>query len=362
MEIARGIDADRDSAGSAGRPARGARLGLRTPVADWLRSALLALALFALLLALTWSSGDLGEFLASEERWWEQRDARSVVLLTLVVAYLPLARRTVGRGGQANLAALRDALDWGPEGFDAALRRFPRASRRGAARAGAFGILCVPLTALLIDRDPSLYFQPGYWGGAQFWEFGIGGALGWALARLGYWITLDGRRFSTLAAEAREIDLLDPSALAPFARQGLLAALPGLILLSFLAFNLGDRGWLWAILVLGGTACVWTLAAVLLPMRGIHARIRRAKADELARVNAAIRGDASALAETAIAGRAHSGVGLADLIAYRRLVEEVPEWPLGRPLRARLVLYVALPLGSWLGGALVERLLDATLG
>jgi hypothetical protein len=39
----------------------------------------------------------------------------------------------------------------------------------------------------------------------------------------------------------------------------------------------------------------------------------------------------------------------------------VPEWLLDTPMRARFFLYVAIPLGSWLGGALVERLLDTFL-
>jgi hypothetical protein len=361
MGVAQALPPLRDPVEAGASHATPERMPGRLPLAAWLGAALLALALFAVFLALAWSTGDLARFLASGDRWWENRDARIAVLVTLVVAYLPLARRAVAQGAQGNLAALRDALDWGPQGFDAALERLPRASPRAAHVAGALGILGVPLTALLVDRDPGLYFRPGYWGAAQLWEFAIGAAVGWSLVRLAYSITLDGRRFSALASELREIDLLDTGGLAPFARQGLLAALPGLILLSFLAFNLGDRGWLWATGVLGSLALAWTLASVRLPMRGLHARIRRAKAAELAQVNAAIRGDSSALAQTAIAQRAQ-GVGLADLIAYRALVEGVPEWPLERALRARLVLYVALPLGSWLGGAFVERLLEATLG
>ncbi len=51
-----------------------------------------------------------------------------------------------------------------------------------------------------------------------------------------------------------------------------------------------------------------------------------------------------------------------DLIEYRRLVEAVPEWPYEPALRARFLLYVAPPLGSWLGGALVERSVGAVFG
>jgi len=342
-----------------------------TAIADWLydriplspfwTGALVTAALLALLAAITAATGDLGRLSAREEPWWSNRDARVTVLVTVLVAYLPLARRAVGRGARANLAALRDSIAWGRAGFESAARALPRPSRRARLAAGSLCMLAVPLTALLIDRDPGLYFRRGYWGAAQLWEFGVGAVLCWMAGTLFHAITFEGRRLSALARMIPSVDLLDRGALAPFARQGLLSSLPGLIVLSFLALNLGDRGWLWAIGVFGPVAVAWTAAVVWLPMRGVHRRVQQAKRDELVRVNAAIRGDGAALAGTEIACRAGSA-GLADLIAYRRLVEEVPEWPLDPDLRARLLLYVALPLGSWLGGALVERLIDAVLG
>jgi hypothetical protein len=39
----------------------------------------------------------------------------------------------------------------------------------------------------------------------------------------------------------------------------------------------------------------------------------------------------------------------------------VREWPFDAPTLARFLLYVAIPLGSWIGGALAERLLGAAL-
>lgn len=337
------------------------RLYDRIPLSPVWTGALVAAALLGVLVCVAAATGELRRLLARDASWWSDRDARVTVLLTVLFAYLPLARRAVRRGAGANLAALRDSIDWGSGGFEAALRALPRASRRARLAAGALCMLAVPLTALLVDRDPGLYFRRGYWGAAQLWEFGVGTLLCWMTGTLLHAITSEGRRLSALARSIPRIDLLDPGALAPFARQGLLSSLPGLILLSFLALNLGDRGWLWATGVLGVLAVAWTTAVVLLPMRGVHQRVQRAKRDELRRVNAAIRGDAAGLAGTAIARRAASA-GLVDLIEYRRLVEGVPEWPLDPALRARLLLYVALPLGSWLGGALVERLIDAVLG
>ena len=85
-----------------------------------------------------------------------------------------------------------------------------------------------------------------------------------------------------------------------------------------------------------------------------------AKAAEQARVIAAIQGEPGALAGSAIAQR-ESSASLADLIAWKTLVDSVSEWPFDARMRLRFLLYLAIPVGSWLGGALVERLLGAAL-
>ena len=81
---------------------------------------------------------------------------------------------------------------------------------------------------------------------------------------------------------------------------------------------------------------------------------------ELDRVRAAIQGDRSSLVDSGIASQADA-VSLADLIAYETRIENVREWPFDAPTMLRFALYLAIPLGSWLGGAFVERLLGAAL-
>ena len=61
-------------------------------------------------------------------------------------------------------------------------------------------------------------------------------------------------------------------------------------------------------------------------------------------------------------GRPGAGRSLADLLAWRAYVASVPEWPFDAPTRLRFALYLVIPLGSWLGGALVEKLVDRLLG
>ncbi len=106
------------------------------------------------------------------------------------------------------------------------------------------------------------------------------------------------------------------------------------------------------------------LATLLLPLRGVRRRVRRAKAEELARVDEAIRGQRRALLTPGDPNHVTDGppaASLADLLAYRELVTSVREWPLDATTIARFGLYVAIGLGSWVGAAMVERLVDALL-
>jgi hypothetical protein len=57
-----------------------------------------------------------------------------------------------------------------------------------------------------------------------------------------------------------------------------------------------------------------------------------------------------------------AGGRLADLISYRDLVDRAFEWPWDTPTLLRVALYMSLGVGSWLGGALVERALAIVLG
>ena len=51
----------------------------------------------------------------------------------------------------------------------------------------------------------------------------------------------------------------------------------------------------------------------------------------------------------------------ADLFAYEGYLRRLSLWPFDQSTWLRFALLLGLPLGSWLGGALVERLLSAWL-
>ena len=80
----------------------------------------------------------------------------------------------------------------------------------------------------------------------------------------------------------------------------------------------------------------------------------------LARLRAEIRREQVALLDPG-SGAIRAPGRLADLVAYYGLIESVRGWPVGASTWLRFALYLGIPLGSWLGGALVERLLGAVL-
>jgi hypothetical protein len=293
----------------------------------------IVVALLAVFLAIAWAFGGLAIVRAGDLGLWEYREARLGILVALLAGYLPTARRYVVLGAKKNLEDLLPLLAPSSRGSDAAQRRFGLLDARAARKAGLLGILIAPITALLIDRDPSLFLQREYFGAEQGFAWIVGAWVGWSLGVFVYATQGYARRFSDLAGEIERIDL------------------------SLVSLNAVDLIWFSTIAVI---ALVGGTAALILPVRGIHVRLRQAKRAELGRVHAAIRGDPGALSGSLI--REHGAdLGLSDLLAYRNFLESVREWPFDAPTMLRFALYLAIPLGSWLGGAFVERLLGAAL-
>lgn len=171
------------------------------------------------------------------------------------------------------------------------------------------------------------------------------------------------RVLSATARRDLEPDPVDPTGLAPFARIGLRNALGWLIastLASLLFLNIPVRALDTLLVVLGVVLGVATIALAL-PLRDARNAARRAKREALARIDAAIRGDlARTLAREA--DSAASASRLAGLVAYRGLVRSARESALDTHVARRFLLYLTIPVVGWVGGALVERLLDAWLG
>lgn len=239
-----------------------------------------------------------------------------------------------------------------------------RESLRGSRLAGLAGVAFFVSTIEL----PTL-FMGGRLGSAWISVHNLSYML--FLGLLFFWIAGRAAYFSIGRLQLREaldqleIDLLDRRPLQIFGRIGLRNALIWVIGISIgmLAFVNPELRIAESLIVLVPLLLVTTaiaVAAMVLPMRGLHRRIVATKREELARVENAIRGDTSALAGSRIADR-DPPPSLADLIAYKGLVESAPEWPFDGGTLRRFGLYMLIPLGSWVGGALVERAVSLAL-
>jgi hypothetical protein len=50
-----------------------------------------------------------------------------------------------------------------------------------------------------------------------------------------------------------------------------------------------------------------------------------------------------------------------EIVAYKQVVDGVREWPFDASTVMRFALYLLIPLASWSGGAVVERVIDSLL-
>jgi len=164
-------------------------------------------------------------------------------------------------------------------------------------------------------------------------------------------------RLRRLGRVAR-VNLLEARPLAAFGRTAALIALyvAGSFVIFTLVTILGRPGGARAELPSVVSLTFFIIAALYLPLSGARSAIRAAKQAELDRI-------AEQLGHHDEVLGAFDGPDRADrLMAYRERVRGVPEWPFGVGTAPRALLYVALPLLSWIAAALVERAVAAVLG
>jgi hypothetical protein len=175
---------------------------------------------------------------------------------------------------------------------------------------------------------------------------------------LGYAVVAVSLRMSRLARKLNRIDLLDLSPLAPFTQQGLTNALLVIGLLSINSLMLLETGFGRMMLWIGGATLVVATLALLSPVRGVHKRIRHSKDAELRRINGAISTQRSALENPDVSRRIGE---MADLVAYRGVIQDVPEWPFTSSTYVRLILYMLIPVAFWVLGVVAEEVVGRAL-
>jgi hypothetical protein len=168
-------------------------------------------------------------------------------------------------------------------------------------------------------------------------------------------------RAYTRLGERVEIDLIEPSATVVFARKGLRSVIVWVLVstaisMFWLLESAGQTNVLLASSVLG-----LAIAALVAPTRGVRRSIASAKARELSSVRRQIRRERDLVLSPAEVGVRPYDARLGDLLQYELFIRSVREWPFDLSIVARSSLFLVLGAGSWIGGAVVERLLGLFL-
>ena len=186
----------------------------------------------------------------------------------------------------------------------------------------------------------------------------LGPLLGISMSLLIHAIVSDSVRFRDLSRRLISIDLIDLNRYAPFTKLGLSNAIIIMGFVSIFAFPVIVERYVLLVGSIVSLGIVAALLGLLLPVWGLRGRIKAEKAKEAAWCRARIPAARTALKE----GKEGAGQELAGLLVYLQKVEDVNVWPLASGGIFRFALFMLIPLGSWAGGALVDRLVDSALG
>jgi hypothetical protein len=181
--------------------------------------------------------------------------------------------------------------------------------------------------------------------------------LGWLVGRNGYFLYAG--VWDRPGQQMSDIDLLNLDHIYVIGRSGLEGALVWFIVVAIAGFLiLPDVGSaLWLVLSIFAINVGIGLMFLLAPARKVRSLIRDVKREELARLKPFLR---QARSDT-LNNDASSQGRLSDLLAYKTQIESTPEWPFDSSTLLRFALYLLIPIGSMIGGALVERVIDLVL-
>ena len=196
---------------------------------------------------------------------------------------------------------------------------------------------------------------------APLWFLVTGPALFYILGQGLFFSISEGVFLRRLQRRYLWIDLLDIDRLAPLTRIAMRRSvvwIVGATLGSLFFLSAGIERTALEPLFIG--ICVIAVGVLMPPLIRVHQHIVRTKKEELDTLRAAIREERE-LAFSRDERGAQALTRLPGLIALEKRIDQVREWPVDFGTASRFTLYLGIPVFSWVGGALVERLVDAFL-
>jgi hypothetical protein len=276
------------------------------------------------------------------------------VALVLVFAYLCASFWLGQQWGRHEFPGLRGIVAASEDDWAAWIQRLHSPDPGRLLRAAGLGAVCGLVVDAIGGREN---LDPAIWRGHLVWVWLLNPLL---FATMGLMLSLSGTRariYQELGRRAR-VTLGEVAPLAPFARAGLRTALLWFIGTSLATLLLVDTDSpMLVISILLATTSIGA-ASLLAPSRGVHERLRDAKREELDWLRAEIARASGALRR----GDDREAARLPALLGWEARVAGLPEWPFDASTVRRFLLFLLVPLGSWLGGALAEHVLERWLG
>jgi hypothetical protein len=294
------------------------------------------------------------------------RDLRLAIIHCLLAGYLPSACLFLVRGMRITFDELGGILKPADtSSVDADGRSQEEPSRlpmepiriRVLILFGTMGLLLTVLSPFLTTETGA--WDPSTWYPEVWWHRVVGIFIGWWTGWFFLAIWHTSTQTSRLAARISRLDLLDLSPLSPFVKQGLLTSLLAVGAATLASLFLLEPGHGPVVAIAVGLTLPLAVLGLLLPLRGVHRRIRQVKNAELEWTRERIRRSKSSVYDLSEPG---SPGQIADLIAYLQLIEDVPEWPIQGSAVVQVVLYLLIPVVSWFGSLLIESLLGHFVG
>lgn len=303
-------------------------------------------------------------------RFWEIPGWWTLVVNAAMIGFGPTVLVNTLRSVERDVRDLSPALSETREGVDELILEVARLNPRTLRVVGlATALVMLAITFL----DPGLWQnrgRPSLTDPMLLWFVAQQMLLGWLWSRAIVADVATTRAFASLARRIPRVDLFDLQPLGVFARRGVRSVLYWMLGLAFFSlFWLGPNAGRYnavpfvLLIALAG----WNLTKLL---RSSAGRIREEKADRLSRLRAAIRayerallqGDADADPDASKGETAPEAASrLPALLAMEARIDSVPELTFDASTLLRFALYVTVGVGSWVGGALIERLLGAAL-
>lgn len=282
---------------------------------------------------------------------------RNLVIVSLLVGY------TMAAGRYLPVAIVRDLQEAGridpTIDPDREPERVLGLDGRTLLKSRAAGVIGLLLCVGLIESVRWLGADASSPPGGRLGVVVLPALLGFLLARAAFNTlhgSLSGSFLALVSHGTEEVDLLDMRPLHAEGRIGLRLALVWIVGSTIASLFFFDPVLVAPVLPMLGLGCAIALLALMLPVRRLQHRIHDAKRRELEGLANELR----AARDRVRVGDATEG-RLADLLSYRAYVEGIREWPFDNVTVIRFVLYLLIPVGSWLGGAMVERLVSSLL-